>query len=42
MLGVTFVAIKYLQQKPKQALLILALQIVAALAACTPVSLFKL
>ena len=37
-----FFAIKYLPQKPKQALLILALQIVAALAACAPVFFLKL
>ena len=37
-----FFAIKYLPQKPKQALLILALQIVAALTACAPVFFLKL
>jgi FtsH-binding integral membrane protein len=37
-----FFAIKYLPQKPKQALLILTLQIVAALTACAPVFFFKL
>jgi hypothetical protein len=39
---IAFFAIKYLFQRPKQALLILALQIVAVLAACTPVFFFKL
>lgn len=39
---IAFFAIKYLSQRPKQALLILALQIVAALSACTPVFFFKL
>jgi hypothetical protein len=39
---IAFFAIKYLLQRPKQALLILALQIVAALAACAPVFFFKL
>lgn len=39
---VAFFAIKYLPQRPKQALLILALQIVAVLAACAPVFFFKL
>ena len=39
---VAFFAIKYVPQKPKQALLILALQIVAALAACAPVFFLKL
>jgi FtsH-binding integral membrane protein len=34
---VVFFAIKYIPQKPKQALLILALQMVAALTACAPV-----
>ncbi|HLZ80368.1 MAG TPA: hypothetical protein VKP04_01950 [Ktedonobacteraceae bacterium] len=37
-----FFAIKYVPQKPKQALLILALQIVAALTACAPVFFLKL
>ncbi len=37
-----FFAIKYVPQKPKQALLVLALQIVAALIACAPVFLLKL
>jgi len=39
---IAFFAIKYLPQKPKQALLILALQIVAALTACAPVFFLKL
>jgi len=39
---VAFFAIKYVPQKPKQALLVLALQIVAALAACAPVFFLKL
>jgi hypothetical protein len=39
---VAFFAIKYVPQKPKQALLILALQIVAALTACVPVFFLKL
>jgi hypothetical protein len=39
---IAFFAIKYLLQRPKQALLILALQIVATLAACAPVFFFKL
>ena len=37
-----FFAIKYLPQKPKQALLVLAFQIVAALTACAPVFFLKL
>ncbi|MDQ6661607.1 MAG: hypothetical protein M3Z24_11655 [Chloroflexota bacterium] len=37
-----FFAIKYLPQKPKQVLLVLALQIVAALTACAPVFFLKL
>jgi hypothetical protein len=37
-----FFAIKYVPQKPKQALLVLALQIVAALTACAPVFFLKL
>lgn len=37
-----FFAIKYVPQKPKQALLVLALQIVAALIACSPVFFLKL
>ena len=39
---IAFFAIKYLPQKPKQALLVLALQIVFALIACAPVFFFKL
>ncbi len=39
---IAFFAIKYLWQRPKQAVLILALQIVAALAACAPVFFLKL
>ena len=39
---IAFFAIKYVPQKPKQALLILALQIVAALTACAPVFFLKL
>jgi hypothetical protein len=35
-------AIKYFPQQPRQALLVLALQIVAALAACAPVFFLKL
>jgi hypothetical protein len=34
---IAFFAIKYVPQKPKQAVLVLALQIVAALTACAPV-----
>lgn len=37
-----FFALKYVPQKPKQALLILTLQIVAALTACAPVFFLKL
>ena len=37
-----FFAIKYVPQKPKQAVLVLALQIGAALAACAPVFFLKL
>ena len=37
-----FFALKYVPQKPKQALLILALQIVVALTACAPVFFLKL
>ncbi len=37
-----FFAIMYVPQKPKQALLVLALQIAAALTACTPVFFLKL
>ncbi len=39
---IAFFAIKYVPRKPKQALLVLALQIVAALTACAPVFLLKL
>ena len=39
---IAFFALKYVPQKPKQALLILALQIVAALTACAPVFFLKL
>lgn len=39
---IAFFAIKYVPQKPRQALLILALQIVAALTACAPVFFLKL
>ena len=39
---IAFFAIKYLPQNPKQALLVLACQIAAALAACAPVFLLKL
>ncbi|GLV53359.1 hypothetical protein KDH_02140 [Dictyobacter sp. S3.2.2.5] len=39
---VGFFAIKYLPQKPRQALLVLAIQIIAALAAFAPVFFFKL
>jgi hypothetical protein len=34
---IAFFAIKYLPQKPKRAVLILALQVLAVLAACAPV-----
>src|SRR5919206_1828859 len=37
-----FFAIKYVPQKPKQALLILALQMVAVLTACAPVFFLRL
>ncbi len=37
-----FFAIMYVPQKPKQALLVLALQIAAALTACAPVFFLKL
>lgn len=37
-----FFAIKYLPLKPKQTLLIMAIQIIASIAACTPVFLFRL
>jgi hypothetical protein len=39
---VAFFAIKWLPNAPKQALMILGLQIVAVLAACAPVFFFKL
>ncbi len=39
---IAFFAFKYLPQKPKQALRVLSLQIVAALAACAPVFFLKL
>ncbi|GAC1362212.1 MAG: hypothetical protein PVS3B1_38490 [Ktedonobacteraceae bacterium] len=39
---IAFFAIKYVSQRPKQALPILALQVVAVLAACAPVFFFKL
>ncbi len=39
---IAFFAIKYVPQKPKQALLVLAMQIVAALAACAPIFFLKL
>nr|HET6902032.1 hypothetical protein [Ktedonobacteraceae bacterium] len=39
---IAFFAIKYVPRQPKQALLVLALQIVAALTACVPVFLLKL
>jgi hypothetical protein len=39
---VAFFAIKWLPSAPKQALMILGLQIVAVLTACAPVFLFKL
>jgi hypothetical protein len=39
---IAFFVARYLPQKPKQTLLVLALQIVAALAACAPVFFFKL
>ncbi|MBI3335814.1 MAG: hypothetical protein HY001_04960 [Candidatus Portnoybacteria bacterium] len=41
-LMIGFFAIKWLPQRPKQALLVLAIQIVAALAACAPVFYFRL
>ena len=34
---IVYFAVKYLQQQPKQALLVLALQVMAILAACAPV-----
>lgn len=39
---IAFFAIKYVPLKPKQGLLVLALQIVAALMACAPVFFLKL
>ena len=39
---IAFFTIKYVPQKPQQALLVLALQLGAALAACAPVFLLKL
>ena len=39
---IVFFAIKYVPQRRKEALLVLALQVVAALAACTPVFILKL
>lgn len=39
---VAFFALMYLPQKPKQALLVLVLQLIAALAACAPVFLLQL
>ena len=39
---IAFFSIRYVPQRPKQALLVLALQILAALAACAPVFLLKL
>ena len=41
-IGVTLFAIRYLPQKPKQAMLILALQIATVIAACAPVFLLNL
>ena len=41
-LMVAFFAITWLPQKPKETLLVLTIQIVAVLAACTPVFYFKL
>lgn len=41
-IGVAFFAIKYLPQQPKQAVLILGLQVAAVIAACTPVFLLDL
>ncbi len=41
-LMITFFAVVWLPQKPKEALLILAIQIIAALAACAPVFLLHL
>jgi hypothetical protein len=41
-LMIGFFGIKWLPQKPKQAVAVLAIQIVAALAACVPVLYFNL
>jgi hypothetical protein len=41
-LGVLYFAFTWLPRKPRQALLVLALQIVAALAACAPVYWFEM
>jgi len=38
---IAFFAIKYLPQRPRQALLVLAVQALAVLAACTPIFLLK-
>jgi tryptophan-rich sensory protein len=40
--GVAFFTIRYLPQNPKQAMLVLALQVVAVIAACAPVFLLNL
>jgi hypothetical protein len=40
--GVASFAIRYLPQRPKQAMLIIALQVVAVIAACGPVFLLNL
>lgn len=41
-LMMTFFAIKWLPQRPTQALLVLAIQIIVALAACAPIFILKL
>jgi hypothetical protein len=41
-IGVAFFAIRYLPQKPKQAIWILVVQVVAVIAACAPVFLLNL
>ena len=41
-LMVSFFAIKWLSQRPKEALFVLAIQIIAVLAACAPVFIFEL
>jgi tryptophan-rich sensory protein len=41
-IGVAFFGIRYLPQKPRQAIIILALQIAAMIAACAPVFLLNL